>query len=251
MTSCEPRSKKVAILEKMSKIAATIKGKGPVVPDDIDTPTDDELSSGSSPSLNLSLAKNTRESTRTRLRKRPSPHPAFSDAISGASRRARREAGRRQYGPGQAPGNPPVLPSSMLPPVLPAHPAFGTAPTFPVPSAALIRKPDDMLSSPLWQHILDYEPPRGFVILAFTTFDGLADPYDHMLHYNQAITLYAIPGQFAWAGVGLVLQALVLLNKSVLRTMGCIHITISLLGATKEKHQLLTNHSQTRKRVDS
>ena len=48
-----------------------------------------------------------------------------------------------------------------------------------------------MLSSPLGQHILDYEPPRGFSIPTFTTFDGLADPYDHMLHYNQAMTLNA------------------------------------------------------------
>ena len=46
-----------------------------------------------------------------------------------------------------------------------------------------------MLSSPLGQHILDYESPCGFAILAFTTFDGSADPYDHMLHYNQVMTL--------------------------------------------------------------
>ena len=48
-----------------------------------------------------------------------------------------------------------------------------------------------MLSSPLRQHILDYEPSRGFAIPAFTTFDGSTDPYDHMLHYNQAMTLNA------------------------------------------------------------
>ena len=48
-----------------------------------------------------------------------------------------------------------------------------------------------MLSSPLWQHILDYEPPRGFVIPTFTKFNGLADPYDHILHYNQAMMLNA------------------------------------------------------------
>ena len=46
-----------------------------------------------------------------------------------------------------------------------------------------------MLSSPLGQHILDYEPPRGFIILAFATFDGSADPYDHMFHYNKAMIL--------------------------------------------------------------
>ena len=46
-----------------------------------------------------------------------------------------------------------------------------------------------MLSSLLRQHILDYEPPRGFVIPTFTMFDDSTDPYDHMLHYNQAMTL--------------------------------------------------------------
>ena len=46
-----------------------------------------------------------------------------------------------------------------------------------------------MLASPLRQHILDYEPPRGFFIPAFSTFDGSTDPYDHMLYYNQAMIL--------------------------------------------------------------
>ena len=48
-----------------------------------------------------------------------------------------------------------------------------------------------MLSSPLGRHILDYEPPHRFVIPAFTMFDGSTDPYNHMLHYNQAMTLNA------------------------------------------------------------
>ena len=46
-----------------------------------------------------------------------------------------------------------------------------------------------MLSLPLGQHVLNYEPPREFVIPAFTMFDCFNDPYDHMLHYNQAMTL--------------------------------------------------------------
>ena len=82
-----------------------------------------------------------------------------------------------------------MLPSVTLPPAPPAHPTFGTALTFYVPSIALIRRPDDMLSSPLGQHILDYEPPRRLAIRTFTTFDGLTNPYDQMLHYNQAMTL--------------------------------------------------------------
>ena len=48
-----------------------------------------------------------------------------------------------------------------------------------------------MLSSPLGQHILDYEPPRGFVIPLFSMYDGSSDPYDHMLHFNQAMILNA------------------------------------------------------------
>ena len=46
-----------------------------------------------------------------------------------------------------------------------------------------------MLSSPLGQHILDYEPPRGFVIPPFAMYDGSTDLYDHMLHFNQVMIL--------------------------------------------------------------
>ena len=46
-----------------------------------------------------------------------------------------------------------------------------------------------MLSTPLRQHILDYDPPCGFFIPPFAMYDGSSDPYDHMLHYNQAMIL--------------------------------------------------------------
>ena len=49
----------------------------------------------------------------------------------------------------------------------------------------------DMFSSPLGQHILDYKPPRGFVIPPFAMYDGSSDPYDHMFHFNQAMILKA------------------------------------------------------------
>ena len=42
---------------------------------------------------------------------------------------------------------------------------------------------------PLGQHILDYEPPRGFFIPPFAMYDGSPDLYDHMLHFNQAMIL--------------------------------------------------------------
>ena len=60
-----------------------------------------------------------------------------------------------------------------------------------MPTSTTARGPEDMLSSPLGQHILSYELLRGFVIPSFTMYDGSSDPYDHMLHFNQAMTLNA------------------------------------------------------------
>ena len=164
-------------------------GKEPVIPDDVDTLADDELSSSSSPSLSLSPTKNARESTKAKSCKKSVHHPTFKDAISGTSRRTRRETDMRQNQSVQAPGNTSILPIGTMPPILFAHPAFDTGLTFYMPPTTLIRRPDDMLSLPLGQHILDYEPLHEFVILAFATFDGSINPYDHMLHYNLAMIL--------------------------------------------------------------
>ena len=149
------------------------RGKKPIIYDDVDTPANDELSLGKSPSLSLSPVKNTWESTKAKSCKRPSHHLAFSDAVSGISHRARREACKRQNQPVQALGNvsvlpegtvPPILLTGMMPPILPVgmmppmpfvHPVFGTGPTFYMPSATLIQELDDLLSFPLGQHILD------------------------------------------------------------------------------------------------
>ena len=46
-----------------------------------------------------------------------------------------------------------------------------------------------MLSTPLGQHILEYNPPRSFSIPPFSMYDGSSDLYDHMFHYNQAMIL--------------------------------------------------------------
>ena len=48
-----------------------------------------------------------------------------------------------------------------------------------------------MMFSPLGQHILSYKPSRGFVIPSFAMDDGSSNPYDHMLHFNQAMILNA------------------------------------------------------------
>ena len=86
---------------------------------------------------------------------------------------------------------PPVLPASMMPQISFVHPTFGIGPTLYMPPVALIWRPNDMLSSPLWQHIFIYEPHCRFFIPAFATFDGSTHPYNHMLHYNQAMILNA------------------------------------------------------------
>ena len=66
------------------------KEKEPVIPADVDTPVDDELSSSNSLPLGLSPIKN----TRAKSHKRTLHCLAFSDAVSDASHRARKEAGR-------------------------------------------------------------------------------------------------------------------------------------------------------------
>ena len=69
------------------------------------------------------------------------------------------------------------------------YPTLGIRPTLYIPPATAIRSPDDMLCSPLGQHILNYEPPRGLIMPMLDMFNGSSYPYDHMLHYNQVMTL--------------------------------------------------------------
>ena len=82
--------------DQAALLTARNKGKELVVPNNVDTSANDELSSSSSPSSSLSSIKNAREGTKAKSRKRPSHHPAFNDAVSGASRRAMRGTSRRQ-----------------------------------------------------------------------------------------------------------------------------------------------------------
>nr|CAN72090.1 hypothetical protein VITISV_019913 [Vitis vinifera] len=46
-----------------------------------------------------------------------------------------------------------------------------------------------MLSTPFCSHIIHYEPPRGFLVPKFSTYDGSSDPFDHIIHYRQLMTL--------------------------------------------------------------
>ena len=143
--------------------------------DNGDALENDEFSSRRSPSMSPLLRRNARGSTRAKSRRKHSHRPALSDVVSGASYRARERADKRQNQMLQAPRNASVLPNETVLLMSPMHPLFGVGSTFYKQPAALIQGPNNMLSSPLGQHILSYEFPRGFVMLAFTMLDGSND----------------------------------------------------------------------------
>ena len=87
-------------------------------------------------------------------------------------------------------------PTGGLPQPLPSiYPPFGAPPTPQMVFTPAVRGPQDMLSTSLGQHILDYNPPRGFSIPPFAMYDGSSNPYYHMLHYNQAMIRSAGDGR--------------------------------------------------------
>ena len=159
------------------------KGKEVAAPNDVDLPADDELSSRSS---SLSRRSPTPDATEALSRKRPPRRTSRS--ISVARCRARREPNRdrrpptpaHQHVPDRAGGFPPPMPSP--------YPTYGVVPMI---APSVVRRLQDILSTPLGQHILDYDPPRGFSIPPFAMYEGSSDPYDHMLHYNQEMILSA------------------------------------------------------------
>ena len=122
-------------------------------------------------------------------RKRSPRRPSRS--VNVTRRRARREPSRDQrpptpahkYVPDRAGGFPPPMPSM--------YPPYGAAPMPQMIALSAVWGLQDMLSTPLGQHILDYDPPRSFSIPPFAMYDGSSNPYDHMLHYNQAMILSA------------------------------------------------------------
>ena len=160
------------------------KGKEPIRPNNSDAVVDDELSSGSSLLPDLPPPKNNEEAE---SRKRP-PRRS-SRFVSGMPRRVWREFNKERQQSKHAPKNVPAWQRGATPSLMFGYPAFEVAPApyMLVPTA--VRGLEDMMSSPLGQHILSYEPPRGFVVPSFAMYDGSSDPYDHMLHFNQAMIL--------------------------------------------------------------
>ena len=46
-----------------------------------------------------------------------------------------------------------------------------------------------MLSTPFSPHVINYEPSRGFIVPKFMTYNGTSDPFDHIMHFRQLMTL--------------------------------------------------------------
>ena len=57
------------------------------------------------------------------------------------------------------------------------------------PIGSISKRLDDMLSTPFCSHIIHYELLRGFLVPKFSTYDGSSDPFDHIMHYRQLMTL--------------------------------------------------------------
>ena len=155
------------------------KGKGLALPDHSDQPANDDFSSESSPLPYRSPPQNNEEAE---SKKRP-PHQS-SRAMSGARRRVLKGANRDRPRSESAPEHIPTRFGGMAPRFLPEQHPFREPPTLHATFYPPVRGPYDMLSSPLGQHILDYEPPHRFFIPPFAMYDSSSYPYDHMLHFN-------------------------------------------------------------------
>ena len=105
------------------------------------------------------------------------------------SRRVWREFSRERRQTKRAPKNIPEWLGGAIPLLPFGYPAFGMALVLFMLAPTAVRGPKDMLSSPLGQHILSYEPPYGFAIPPFAMYDGSSDLYDPMMHFNQAMIL--------------------------------------------------------------
>ena len=164
----------------------TNKGKEHALPDHIDPLVDHELSSNSS---SLPCHSPPQSNVEAKSKKRPPRHSNW--AINGTHHQMRREASKDRPHSELAPEHMPTRFGGVAPHFLPMQYSFGATPTLHTASYPPSRGPYDMLSSPLGQHILDYKPPCGFVISPFAMYEGSSNPYDHMLHFNQAMILNA------------------------------------------------------------
>ena len=84
-------------------------------------------------------------------------------------------------------GPPTAAPMLEQPSQLPRRQA--EVPLTRVPPDSINRQLDDMLFTPFNPHIINYEPPKGFIVLKFMMYDGTSDPFNHIMHFRQLMTL--------------------------------------------------------------
>ena len=118
---CDLGEKDVQDSSQAKHPTARNKGKESIILENIDTPTNDELSSGRS--SGLSPAK----FSKARSRQRHSHHPTFNNANGGTFCWARRETVRGQNQPNGVTGNALELHSGVVPPKPPVYHAFRTS----------------------------------------------------------------------------------------------------------------------------
>ena len=51
------------------------------------------------------------------------------------------------------------------------------------------RRLNDMFFTSFGPHIIKYKTPRGFVVPKFAMYDGMSDPFDHIMHFRQLTIL--------------------------------------------------------------
>ena len=118
-----------------------------MVPNNIDTLADDELSSGSPP--NLFPAKN----SRAKSCQRHSHRPGFSNANGGTFYQARRETCQGKNQPNEVPGNVSALHASVIPPVPQTYLAYGIGHVLYIsPTTAIMKSQRHALFSPRAKH---------------------------------------------------------------------------------------------------
>ncbi|RVW31668.1 hypothetical protein CK203_092741 [Vitis vinifera] len=63
------------------------------------------------------------------------------------------------------------------------------APAIRAPLGSISRWLDDMLFMPFDPHIINYESSKGFIVTKFMAYDGSSDPFNHIIHFRQLMTL--------------------------------------------------------------
>ena len=201
------------------------KGKEPIQSEDNDVAADDELSSRSSPLPDALPPKNN---------------------VEAESRK--REFSRERRQTERTPEHIPVWLGGTTPPLPFGYPAFEMSLVLFMPVPIDVWGLEDMMSSPLGQHILSYEPPHDFTIPPLAMYDVSFDPYNHMMHFNQAMILSTRNDRLLCQVFPASLKGPALpgtperIHKLVRRVVGCLRFPIFMLSLAKGKHQLTANH---------